>query len=412
MRERKYIYSEEAWELQYCSASTTRTHPSLQGWGNRAVVRYIDADKIRTPGLSNSSLSPLKTSDSHTIPSRSWKIVHQSFLNTTAATDITLCHTTSMGSKRPHSDIDGASSRHNAPNKRTKQHFQSHKPATPGNSTQLGVSLHEVKRRARNIERRFAKGDDLPADVKQKLERELVKCKAQIDEISHKKRRHDMISKYHRVRFFGAYPSRLLPSPWIAVANTPRAERKKAERLRKKLKKQADEATDPEEKANIEADLHVADVDYHYTRYFPFLERYESLYTATENSKDDEAEGQPAALRALHSERPPMWKVVEEAMRNGQAALEELQERRPEKSQERPPEKQKSKTVREKPVRPSKPSPVVKPVPTTPKEEEPKKRPEAVPKMEGNRRMRRAKGIFNEKGPAGSDENGESFFDS
>ncbi|KKY35949.1 putative rrna-processing protein efg1 [Diaporthe ampelina] len=296
-----------------------------------------------------------------------------------------------MGSKRPHSDVDGASSRHNAPNKRTKQHFQSHKPATPGNSTQLGVSLHEVKRRARNIERRFAKGDDLPADVKQKLERELVKCKAQIDEISHKKRRHDMISKYHRVRFF---------------------ERKKAERLRKKLKKQADEATDPEEKANIEADLHVADVDYHYTRYFPFLERYESLYTATENSKDDEAEGQPAALRALHSERPPMWKVVEEAMRNGQAALEELQERRPEKSQERPPEKQKSKTVREKPVRPSKPSPVVKPVPTTPKEEEPKKRPEAVPKMEGNRRMRRAKGIFNEKGPAGSDENGESFFDS
>ncbi|KAI7787927.1 rrna-processing protein efg1 [Diaporthe eres] len=292
-----------------------------------------------------------------------------------------------MGSKRPHSDVDGASSRHNAPNKRTKQHFQSHKPATHGNSTQLGVSLHEVKRRARNIERRFAKGDDLPADVKQKLDRELVQCKAQIDEITHKKRRHDMISKYHRVRFF---------------------ERKKAERLRKKLKKQADEATDPEEKASIEADLHIADVDYHYTRYFPFLERYESLYTASDESKGEEAEGQPAAVRALHSERPAMWKVVEEAMRSGQAALEELQERRPEKSQERQPEKHKPKVAKEKPVRPSKPNPVVKSVPT-PKAEGPQN-PEAAPQAEGNRRMRRAKGIFNERGPAGSGETGEDFF--
>lgn len=313
-----------------------------------------------------------------------------------------------MGSKRPHSDVDGASSRHNAPNKRTKQHFQSHKPPTHGNSTQLGVSLHEVKRRARNIERRFAKGDDLPADVKQKLDRELVQCKAQIDEITHKKRRHDMISKYHRVRFFGTYPARLLPSPCTLVANAPCVERKKAERLRKKLKKQADETTDLGEKASIEADLHIANVDYHYTRYFPFLERYESLYTASEESKGDEAEGQPAAIRALHSERPAMWKVVEEAMRKGQAALEELQERRPEKSQERQPEKHKPKAVKEKPVRPSRPSPIVKPVPT-PKAEEPQN-PEAVPKVEGNRRMRRAKGIFNEKGPAGSGETGVDFF--
>ncbi|KAH8752529.1 hypothetical protein F5883DRAFT_576384 [Diaporthe sp. PMI_573] len=290
-----------------------------------------------------------------------------------------------MGSKRPHSDVDGASSRHNGPNKKTTRNFQSHKPASNGNSTQLGVSLHEVKRRARNIERRFAKGDHLPADVQQKFERELAQCKAQIDEILHKKKRQDMISKYHKVRFF---------------------ERKKAERLRKKLKKQAEECTDPEEKARIETDLHIADVDYHYTRYFPFLERYESLYTAPENPKDDEAEDQPAAIRALHSERPPMWKVVEEAMRNGQAALEELQERRPEKSHEVLPEKQKPKAAKDKKVQPSEP----RPVPRTAKAEEPKKRPEAAPNMEGNRRQRRAKGIFNAKGPAGSGGNGEDFF--
>ncbi|POS80128.1 hypothetical protein DHEL01_v201464 [Diaporthe helianthi] len=291
-----------------------------------------------------------------------------------------------MGFKRPHSDVDGGSSRQNGPNKKSKPHFQSHKPASHGNSTQLGVSLHEVKRRARNIERRFAKGDDLPADVQQKLERELAQCKAQIDEILHKKKRHDMISKYHKVRFF---------------------ERKKAERLRKKLQKQAEERTDPEEEVRIAADLHIADVDYHYTRYFPFLERYESLYTAPEDSKDDEAGDKPAALRALHSERPPMWKVVEEAMRHGQAALEELQERRPEKLQEVQPERQKPKAAREKKVQ----RPEPRPAPRTAKvEEEPKKKSDPAPNMELNRRQRRARGIFNHKGPAGSGETGEDFF--
>lgn len=192
----------------------------------------------------------------------------------------------------------------------------------------------------------------------------------------------------------------------MSTTNVLLTERKKAERLRKKLKKQAEESTDPEEKARIEADLHIADVDYHYTRYFPFLERYESLYTAPESSKDDEAEDQPAAIRALHSERPPMWKVVQEAMRNGQAALEELQERRPENSQEAPTQKQKPKAVKDKQFQPSEPRPVRRMA----KAEEPQKRPETAPHMEGNRRQRRAKGIFNDKGPAGSGENGEDFF--
>ncbi|KAI3400925.1 hypothetical protein diail_1132 [Diaporthe ilicicola] len=253
--------------------------------------------------------------------------------------------------------------------------------------TQLGLSLHEVKRRARNIERRFAKGDDLPADVQQKLELELEQCKKEIDEVAHRKKRQDMISKYHRVRFF---------------------ERKKAERLRKKLKKQADEATDPEEKARIEADLHIADVDYHYTRYFPFLERYESLYTAPESPKEDDADGQPAAMRALHSERPPMWKVVEEAMGHGEAALMELQERRPEKTQGHQPEKTKPEAEKRTTEKPSKSSSVGEPAP--PPRAEEKRRLEAKISAEGNRRTRRAKGIFNDKGPAGSGEDGTEFF--
>lgn len=107
----------------------------------------------------------------------------------------------------------------------------------------------------------------------------------------------------------------------------PRIERQKAERLRKQLKKQLDEATDPEEVAKARANFHIADVDLHYTRYFPFLERYESLYSA-KLAKEDPEGGQTIAMRALHSARPPMWKVVEEALEKGQAALDALQERR------------------------------------------------------------------------------------
>ncbi|KUI65436.1 rRNA-processing protein EFG1 [Cytospora mali] len=223
-----------------------------------------------------------------------------------------------MGAKRPFSDVDGSASQQNGANKKRQPPFKSHYRSNENNPSKPGQSLNEIKKRARNIERRFAKGDDLPADVTQKLKRELVQCKRQIDDLQYKKKRQDMISKYHRVRFF---------------------ERQKAERLRKKLKKQLDEATDPEEKAKIQADYHIADVDWHYTRFFPFLERYESLYSA-EKAKED-SDGQTIAMRALHSARPPMWKVVEEALEKGQAALDALQERRSDKtiSEEIPVEK-------------------------------------------------------------------------
>lgn len=105
------------------------------------------------------------------------------------------------------------------------------------------------------------------------------------------------------------------------------AERQKAERLRKQLKKRLDVATEPEEKAQLEEDLHRAEVDCNYTRYFPFMERYIALYAAGK-SKEDAGE-EPLAKRAVHSERPPVWEEIEEAMVQGQMALERIQERRP-----------------------------------------------------------------------------------
>lgn len=109
-----------------------------------------------------------------------------------------------MGSKRPHTEVEASLSPHDASHKKRKQ-FKNNKPNNDGSNAPPGQSLNEVKKRARDIERRFAKGDELPADVQRNLERELAHCKRQIEDLQYKKKRSEMISKYHKVRFFGMY---------------------------------------------------------------------------------------------------------------------------------------------------------------------------------------------------------------
>lgn len=101
-------------------------------------------------------------------------------------------------------------------------------------------------------------------------------------------------------------------------------ERQKAERLRKQLKKRL-VAAEPEDKVKLEEDFHIADVDWHYAKYFPFMERYIGLYLTAKTP--EESDEKPIAKRALHAERPPMWKEIEKAMEQGQRALEAIQER-------------------------------------------------------------------------------------
>lgn len=94
--------------------------------------------------------------------------------------------------------------------------------------------------------------------------------------------------------------------------------------MRRQIKKRLDDA-EGEEKARLEEELHIADVDWHYAKYFPFMERYVGLYLAakTPEASDDK----PIAKRALHAERPPVWKEIETAMEQGERALVMIQER-------------------------------------------------------------------------------------
>ncbi|KAK4106629.1 hypothetical protein N658DRAFT_415965 [Parathielavia hyrcaniae] len=211
-----------------------------------------------------------------------------------------------MGKKRPHSEgessgpavEDGARKRPriNRPHKS--------KPAAANPD-----SLSAIKKRARAIERLLARDNvKLPANKQNDLERELAAHKQRIADMGFKKERSKMIAKYHMVRFF---------------------ERKKAARFAKQLERKVAQAADPEEVAQLRADLHVAQVDIDYARYFPFMEPYVSLYAAAAAGEKDATN---KAAHYLRTPRPPMWAIVEKTREEGQAALERLQNRRPQTS--------------------------------------------------------------------------------
>ncbi|KAK4157229.1 hypothetical protein C8A00DRAFT_40323 [Chaetomidium leptoderma] len=170
-------------------------------------------------------------------------------------------------------------------------------------------NIGAIKKRVRDIERQLARGNSkLPANKQRDFERELAAHKLRIEDARLKKDRSKMIQKYHMVRFF---------------------ERKKAMRFAKQLEKRAAQATDPEEASQLTADLHVAQVDIDYAIYFPFMEPYISLYAAAASGEKSETN---TAAHYLRTPRPPMWSVIEKTREEGPAALEKLQNRRPQTS--------------------------------------------------------------------------------
>lgn len=64
-------------------------------------------------------------------------------------------------------------------------------------------NLNQLKKRTRNIERLFKKAENLPANKRVDLERELAHYKQKIVEAEDEKKTKKMITKYHMVRFFG-----------------------------------------------------------------------------------------------------------------------------------------------------------------------------------------------------------------
>ncbi|KAI1854559.1 hypothetical protein JX266_000677 [Neoarthrinium moseri] len=168
-------------------------------------------------------------------------------------------------------------------------------------------NLNWVKKRARTIERRFRTGQNLPADAKNDMERELVHHKQKIAEAEEEKKTKQMIKKYHMVRFF---------------------ERKKADRLAKQIEKQIEQSKDPEEIKKLKDDLHIAQIDSLYAKFFPYRERYVSLYPVAATQGGEEAETASSAAKALKTDRPKLWATVEKLSKKGVPALIEFRDRK------------------------------------------------------------------------------------
>ncbi|KAH6897052.1 hypothetical protein B0T10DRAFT_475836 [Thelonectria olida] len=298
-----------------------------------------------------------------------------------------------MGNKRDFDEVGAAepgspepsSTNDAAPFKKQKRNGTANGNSKARHRPNEGTSQY-AKKRVRNIERLLNRNQDLPANVRNDLERELAAHKTSVTDKAHQKKRAAMITKYHMVRFF---------------------ERKKAMRLGKQIRKKLQQDESSEDKAELERLLHIAEVDEAYTQNFPHIETYISLYK-TEMTKETDEEDKEAKTKALlEAERPPMWSTIEKAMKGGPSALRAIRERRaPENSTEasRPERRQQQKTKA--------------PAKTQPKEQT---KESAVPQKQNkdgqpvvmNRRERRR--LMREAAPAekddGDDSDGGGFFE-
>ncbi|KAI1821349.1 hypothetical protein F4861DRAFT_519295 [Xylaria intraflava] len=213
-----------------------------------------------------------------------------------------------MSSKRKFSDYTADSSAAGKTHEHGSSHHGSKNKRKKGPSQDRPTSVNWLKKRARTIERRLNREDGLPANVQHELEKELDHHRQKLDHIADSRQRSNMIKKYHMVRFF---------------------EKKKATRLAKQIQTQLDAATDKEEKKKLKANLHIAEVDALYAKYYPHRERYISLYPVSSDAGGEtKTEDASSAARSLHTERPPLWGVIEKAAEDGIPALVQIQERK------------------------------------------------------------------------------------
>lgn len=97
-----------------------------------------------------------------------------------------------MGTKRNRDDDTHAASE--ASSKRQRSYLGKKRKAQDDSG---------AKKRARAIERALRRNENLPADVRSNLERELASQKQMAEDRAYRKKRSTMISRYHMVRFFG-----------------------------------------------------------------------------------------------------------------------------------------------------------------------------------------------------------------
>jgi len=203
------------------------------------------------------------------------------------------------------------------------------------------VRLTNPSTRIHSLRNLLQRDSNLPPAVRQERERELAALLLEQETARLKQAQKKNLEKYHFVRFI---------------------ERKKAERVLKKLKarKERGDLETEDDQKTIDNAIHEAEVDWCYTQYAPLGEKYISIF-----AEDGEATGkvdgnargdrndklkpprmdtkihgeltdgqqqeprnfedeQCNVLRTAREMKPPMWYEVEKCMAQGQAKLEAL----------------------------------------------------------------------------------------
>lgn len=103
-------------------------------------------------------------------------------------------------------------------------------------------------------------------------------------------------------------------------------DRKKAERRLKQATKALRACEDTEEHKKLEEDVHTAQIDLNYTKYYPLAQTYSALYP-TRKGEDGKQHGDEEKTQAGVRGNPDMWKEVEQATKDGERKLEDLRHR-------------------------------------------------------------------------------------
>lgn len=90
--------------------------------------------------------------------------------------------------------------------KRSRHNFAD--PELPASDAASRLSISRLKKKIRDTTRMLDHSDKLPADVRIEKERALVGYQHDLEQAASKKRRQEMIKKYHMVRFFGQFPAK------------------------------------------------------------------------------------------------------------------------------------------------------------------------------------------------------------
>lgn len=230
----------------------------------------------------------------------------------------------------------------------SKSHGVAKKGAPTPRKDRVVLSVNELKRRIRDVKRLLDRVD-LPPEGRVTQERALIGYQRDLESEMAKRKRSEMIKKYHFVRFLGMTPYGFQDTTvnFSTDHDLQQLERKTATKELKKLQRrereisESDSPTKKEDLKLLASRIHTARVNLNYTIYSPLTEKYISLYPDKKKKNKDRDSGNDAnsdsdsqkgdkrsrsesqqpqeyTIQTNDSgEKPPLWYVVEKCMADG-----------------------------------------------------------------------------------------------